>query len=310
MVDKILKYFASCFPIPNKAAVILAVDVASDKYVIAALEKALKAIDCKVEILDCGSVAQPYEGISMKLFDVISRYSYLIDLTTASCYHTELSRQYVDMGGSILVMFGVKKAGFRQMFIEADIDEMIRRGAELQRKFIGKKEVVIKSPSGTNVSVPVKKLSLVMKDVGRYLKAKGKQVTLYGYVAMPVEFSGMNGTIVVNDFVWPPNELGLLGDPIILSIKDGFIIDMQTKGKSVEFIEWMKQFSDPNVKKLSHIVLGLIPTVVLSESLVTNERIPGALTFGFGDPWNGCQTHTDMVVCDAEVFVDGKKLST
>lgn len=308
MVDKILKYFASCFPIPNNASVIVAVDVESDDYVISILNESLLSLGCEVEILHCGGVAEPYCSIKPELFDKISKFSYLIDVTSSGFYQTAVSAKYVDVGGSILVMYGMKKKGFIEMFYETDIDEILRKGAELQKKFIGKKNVLIKSISGTEIIVPIKKVSLVMKDVLRYWKSKGKQVTLFGNIPIPVNFERMNGIIAVNDFVWPPHDLGLIKESIILSIKNGFIVDVQTKGDSLKLIKWFDQFSDPNVKKLVHVVFGFIPSVKLSNVLVSNERMIGALTFGFGDPWNGCQTHTDMVVCDAEVFVDGEKL--
>ena len=51
---------------------------------------------------------------------------------------------------------------------------------------------------------------------------------------------------------------------------------------------------------LDHLELG--------NSLLINERIRGAITFGFGKKWEHCASHVDMVCLDASIDLDGMSI--
>lgn len=308
MEDKIIEYFNFCFPIPSESKVIISIDEETDCYVVSVLEMALKSIYCEVKIVNCGKKTKPYEAMSDDYFDIIKDYPFLLDITTGGTYHTELSRRYRDVGGSILVLFGVKKEGLIKIILDADIRKTIQRGVQLKQMFANKKSLHITSTIGTDITMPIKRIKLEINDVKKLLYTHGKQSLLFGQIALPVDYDGANGGLVIKDYVWPPQDLGLLKDPITLTIKNGLITKIDGNSDARHFCDWFDRIEGVNVRKLSHVVLGFIDGVPLADDLVSNERILGALTYGFGEPWNGCKTHIDMVSCDEVISIDGDVL--
>jgi len=66
-------------------------------------------------------------------------------------------------------------------------------------------------------------VAIVAEHQGKVADKKGETVTLAGQVTfMPIEES-LNGTIVFDGTIWPPDEIGLLSELVRLTVKDGII---------------------------------------------------------------------------------------
>lgn len=310
MIHGLEEYLKFGFPIPNKASVILAIDEKTDSFVISTIKEVLLARSCSIKMLICDLASRPWRALPVSVLDEVRDYPFLFDITSNSIYHSEFSKRYTERGGNILIIPAVKKEGFVKMFLEADIKLIVQRGVSLKKQFIGKRTMRITSPYGTDFTVPVKWAGLDAVDIKKLFATKGRQSTVYGQIAMPVDYEGANGSVVISDYAWPPASLGILKKSIKLLLRNGAIVGVDGAEESQQFAKWLDGMNDPMARMLTHVLCGFIPGVQLSDSLIANERIPGAITYGFGDPWNTCSTHIDMTSCNESVFLDDELLNT
>lgn len=156
---------------------------------------------------------------------------------------------------------------------------------------------------------------------GRGIKHSGQLATQDGFPIMlggqvswcPVETT-INGTLVFDGAVFPPQELGALNSPINMDIKDGRIISITGDTDANVFNNWMHSFNDLNMFRLAHYSMGFNPGVTqITGRIVEDERVFGSIEFGFGSQgatmmgefWNAA-SHTDGIVLNPTLVFDGK----
>jgi len=98
----------------------------------------------------------------------------------------------------------------------------------------------------------------------------------------PVEES-INGTIVYDGSVNPPDELGLLREPLKLRVRNGRITGIQG-GRSAKIYEkWLTGLGDKNMYTFAHISYGCNPGARLTGNVLEDERVWGVLEWGIGN---------------------------
>ena len=136
------------------------------------------------------------------------------------------------------------------------------------------------TPAGTDVSFENDPQRPVL--VEGEVSGPGEYMLLGQVDWAPVEES-INGTIVYDGSVNPPDELGLLSDPIRLTIMNGRVtkVDGGRSGRIYE--KWLKGFKDENMYVLAHVSYGCNPGARLTGNVLEDERIWGALEWGLGN---------------------------
>jgi len=98
----------------------------------------------------------------------------------------------------------------------------------------------------------------------------------------PIEET-INGSIVYDGSVNPPDELGLLREPVRLEVKNGEVKSVQG-GRSAKIYEkWLRSFNDRNMYVPAHISYGCNPGAKLTGNVLEDERIWGVLEWGLGN---------------------------
>src|SRR5690606_4425466 len=88
----------------------------------------------------------------------------------------------------------------------------------------------------------------------------GMSVMLAGQISWnPIEES-QNGTIVFDGAVWPPDENGLVSNPITLTVENGVVTDVSGQGRDADiYRSWLAAQEDPNMYRVAHWSLGYNP---------------------------------------------------
>lgn len=135
---------------------------------------------------------------------------------------------------------------------------------------------------------------------------------LFGQVDWaPIEES-INGTIVIDGTVWPP--IGILHSPIKLRVRDGKIIEVSGGSEAKVLEKWLRSFNDEKMFMVAHVTYGCHPpNAKLSGNIVEDERVWGAVVWGFGSQsatFRGklglASSHVDAVVLNNTIYGDGE----
>ena len=173
----------------------------------------------------------------------------------------------------------------------------------------------ITTPAGTDIEFqndpkrPVFTEGVVPDTPGDYM--------LIGQVDWaPVE-SSLKGTIVFDGAVWPPEDLGRLGNPIRLSVDKGRVVSIDGGREAETFARWLDSYNDPAMHNVAHAAYGCNPGAKLSGLIVEDERVWGSVEWGLGyqgETFLGvagrAKTHTDGICLNASVWIDGQQISS
>jgi len=127
----------------------------------------------------------------------------------------------------------------------------------------------------------------------------------------PLEES-INGTFVADVTAYPPFELGLLKKPIEIHIERGKIKEIKGEREANIFKNWLLNLQDLNMFNVAHIAIGCNPNAKPSGNILEDERIWGAIDWGFGSQaptfkgkFGLAKSHTDCVMLNATLKADG-----
>ncbi|HLI45828.1 MAG TPA: hypothetical protein VKU94_01380 [Geobacterales bacterium] len=127
----------------------------------------------------------------------------------------------------------------------------------------------------------------------------------------PLEES-INGIFVADVSAYPPFELGLLRKPIEIRIENGKIVSIRGGREAMVFKRWLEDLNDPNMYNVAHIAIGCNPNARPSGNILEDERIWGALDWGFGSQaptfkgkFGLAKSHTDCVMLNTTLRADG-----
>ena len=128
-----------------------------------------------------------------------------------------------------------------------------------------------------------------------------------GQIIWGIDLNTINGKIVYDGSINPP--LGLLKDPVILTVKNGDIVKFEGGKEAVEYEAWLRGFKDPNMLKMAHICYGFNPGAKLTGDVVEDERIWGAVEWGIGNmAYRPAASHSDGICLNVSVWLDGKQV--
>ena len=193
-----------------------------------------------------------------------------------------------------------------------DVDAVIEFGEYIVSVIEKADEIIIKSPAGTDLRA--RKGSRFVKHSGQKATKKGWPVMLCGQVTVcPIEET-IEGMLVFDGALFPPKEIGILYDKVIMQVEKGVIKSVEGGVQAQVFKNWLASWDDPNMYRLAHWSPGFNPGVRKPTGrIVEDERVFGCYEFGIGSQgkslggafWNAA-AHTDGIVLNPTVYYDGK----
>jgi leucyl aminopeptidase (aminopeptidase T) len=166
------------------------------------------------------------------------------------------------------------------------------------------KEFRITTPAGMDVTFKSKE-HRAGYSLG-YADKPGSHM-MSGQVYWSMDTDTLNGKLVFDGSVNPP--LGLIKDPIEMTIENGDIMAFGPGNDAVKYEAWLRSFNDPNMLKIAHLCPGFNPGAKLTGDVVEDERVWGSVEFGIGNmAWRPAASHSDGICMNVSIWIDGKQI--
>ena len=130
----------------------------------------------------------------------------------------------------------------------------------------------------------------------------------------PIEQS-LNGKIVFDGSIWPPEELGILRTPVSLKVVNGVVKEIAGGPDAVSYRKWLESLNDPAMFNVAHISFGCNPGAKLTGRILEDERIWGCVQWGLGHQGSSfkgkagpAKSHTDGICLNASVWFDDREI--
>jgi leucyl aminopeptidase (aminopeptidase T) len=108
--------------------------------------------------------------------------------------------------------------------------------------------------------------------------------------------------------------VGLLKEPIRLTVERGKIVKIEGGKEAVEFEAWLRSFNHPRMFCMAHVCYGFNPGAKLTGDILEDERVWGCTEWGVGNigaillPPDGipAPSHSDGICLNTSVWLDGE----
>jgi len=292
--------------VPGENVVIYA-DTATDPRVVQATSAAAHNIGAKVTVLwyeTRGDIdlppPEPVEAAVMAA-DMV------IEFAVAYLVHSAMWAKAREKGIDLKCLTGMN-ADMMIRTIDPDLEgKMAEFGAAYRDiVMVGKKTGRVANAAGTDFTYKF----FTPEELEEMVKTRPPQKRggmLGGQGGLNANPATINGKIVVDGAFWPPSELGLLRKPVEMTCKDGRIEIVSDHHEARVAKNWFAHFKDDRVYGVLHVSTGFNPGVKrLTGDIVEDERLFGCVEFGVGRATPTLPCHTDCILVNPSIWIDGK----
>lgn len=313
-----MKLVRDVMKVESGEEVVITADTSGDWRVVEATAAAVNVVDGKPLVLwyptppGVGKAADPYLPIksltsALKSADVWIEFnkSWLL-------YSTPYEKAMEEGNLRYICLVGMDADMMVRLIGRVNVEEVLKLQRRLADATSKAKHMRIVTPAGTDVRFE--------NDPNRPVLVEGEvsgpgEYMLFGQVDWaPIEES-INGVIVFDGSVWPPEELGLLREPIRLHVKNGEVVKIEGGREARIFERWLRSFNDPKMLRIAHLSYGCNPGAKLTGNILEDERVWGVVEWGLGSQSSTFKgklglaaSHTDGVCLNPTVWADGKKI--
>lgn len=241
----------------------------------------------------------------------MARADVIFGCTKFSLFHSQARKDAVAVGARFVNMVDYCERMMREGGLFCDFDAAGKVCTKVAEVLKGKKTCRITTAGGTDFTCSIEG-RLPFPQYGRSLKPGASSSPPDVECATCAVEGTANGVVYIDGSI-PHPLLGLITDPIKLTIKDGKIIQI-TGGKQAEiFARLLESFNDPNAYVIGEIGLGLNAACTLSGSMLEDEGCGGTVHLACGDNtgFGGVVKspyHIDMVFRTPTLWADDVKI--
>ena len=265
----------------------------------------------RVEILHLDS-GLPLADQVRQLNQKVKRGSFhaICELSEQYFYLTSAWKIACMLGARVFSLAGLDTASFIRCVGKANNERMFQFGMVLKRVLQKSRHLRITTQHGTDIRMqlglyPLHRLAAAFRRGPRpfilspsgVLGGKMRATFLGGQLAFRGIPATIEGIAVIDGYLWPPAEIGLLERPIILKIEGGIVVDIS--GCSAKSKILARRF-DGQVLQVEHFCIGFNPGARLSGKILEAERVFGCISVGLGKGL----LHTDGVMTSCSMQVD------
>jgi leucyl aminopeptidase (aminopeptidase T) len=315
MKDSALLFLKDLLSLENGKRILFYADKGSDLQIVRILHESAEEIGAKSEVFELDSVlALP--DMAQYLTEKIERGSFdvICELSEQYFYQTTAWQKALEKGARIYSLGGLQSDGLIRCFGKVNHTLIYDFGTSLREMLWKTRSVQINTEKGTDIKFEMN-ISLVDRVIA---KLTGKKRP-YAYITRPsgkltpevpatfmggqIAFNGIpetiEGTAVIDGYLWPPREIGHLDEPISLNIKKGRIIKVNGGSSKARILsEWF----NGRTNEIKHFCIGFHPFARLSEKLIEAERVFGNISVGIGEyPF-----HTDGVIMNPTLLLNNE----
>jgi leucyl aminopeptidase (aminopeptidase T) len=172
----------------------------------------------------------------------------------------------------------------------------------------------VTTPAGTDLVCNIE--GRLIDHASKRIYGPSEQTYPGGQISWYPSAESIQGTMVFDGSMWPPENIGLIQEPIRLTIKDGRVTDVQGGNEARILKRWFESFDNPHIYDLAHISYGVNPGAQLTGNILEDERVFGCVEVGIGaqppalgifevDPAEAVAGHTDAIMLNPTVTLDG-----
>lgn len=225
-----------------------------------------------------------------------------------SITHTHALKNAAEAGARIIVMTDFTEEMLIHGGLEADFESIkpICRG--VADKFAKGSSVLLTTPEGTHLEMDITgrrgNALYCIVEPGEFSTVPTVEAN-----TSPIEGSA-NGRIVVNASI-PYLGIGVVNEPIIVEVKDGFITEIKGGVQAEVLKKDLEAQGDPNAFNIAEIGVGLNPKCRLCGIMLEDEGVQGTCHIGIGTNITlGGVTkttcHYDLLMWRPRIIVDGE----
>lgn len=224
--------------------------------------------------------------------------------TTKSISHTAARKEANARGVRVATMPQITE-DMLERTMAADYKEVQRRSRSLADALTRGSEVRITSPEGTDLVLGIEGREGISDDGDLTAPASfGNLPAGEGFIA-PVEKS-TNGVIAFDGSVFP---VGLLDEPIVVRIEDGYAVEFS--GPQAEAWRATMEPYGPEAFAVAELGIGTNEAAELTGNVLEDEKIMGTIHVAFGDnhTFGGTvrvSSHQDGIVKVPTLTIDGR----
>jgi leucyl aminopeptidase (aminopeptidase T) len=292
--------------------VVVNVDTATDMRVAEAVINAAYVIGASPVLIKHPMQKEAFTQPSAPVAAAVAVADVWIEFAYSCIMHSDCFRKAMAHGTRYTCLCGMDVEMMVNTLANLDVDLVIEFGEYLCEVLRNTDEVIVRSQNGTDLKA---------YNRGRFIKHAGQKAIIPGNSTMlsgqvswcPVEET-IEGTLVFDGALFPPVEIGLLHDKVVLTMKEGRAVAIEGGPQAQLFKDWMSAWKDPNMYRLAHYSMGFNPGVIKPTGrIVEDERVFGGIEFGFGTQvstlrgadWNAA-AHTDGTVLVPTLIFNGK----
>ena len=294
--------------------VVITADTSADFRVVEAVAGAAYSVGANPVIIHYPTSGKAFEEPIRPVADAVEHADVWIELAYYCSMHTPCFKKALENGARFTCLNGMDGIMLVNTVGRVNYDVLIEFGEYLTDKVHRSNEVIVTDKNGTN---------LVGYNQGRGVKHSGQRATKKGYPVMlggqvswcPVEET-INGKLIFDAALFPPDTLGLLNSNVELTLEKGVVTKIEGGKDAAIFEKWLSKFNDPNMFRLAHYSIGFNPGVTKPTGrIVEDERLFGCIEMGIGSQgaslmgacWDAA-SHTDGIVSKPTILLDGYKL--
>ncbi|MEW2353108.1 hypothetical protein [Spirillospora sp. NPDC029432] len=253
----------------------------------------------------------------------VARSQVWIEYALAYIMHSDAFRAAMAQGTRYANLTGMDVQMLVDTVARVDFQGTIDLGKALVRLLEQADEVRITTPAGTDLRARNGGRPINLR--GKPAEKPGETVMLAGQISWNPLEETQEGVLVFDGAVWPPNDLGLIRNPIRMEVGEGTVTSIEGDGTDATiFRRWMEdqarnaedEEQGRNMYRIAHWSLGFNPGVTQPTGrIVEDERIFGCVELGLGTKgaWIGgapfiAPAHTDGSMLNPSIYLDGEAI--
>jgi leucyl aminopeptidase (aminopeptidase T) len=246
-----------------------------------------------------------------EIAQLMTKYDVIFGPASKSFSHTETRRNASNVGVRIATLPGITLDSFTRC-MDIDYNIVKEKTAKLAKLLQGNL-IRVKTDLGTDITFPIKGIKC-HEDTGFALE-KGMLTNLpAGEAYMMLEEGKSNGTIIFDGSLGLD---GILKNPIKITVKNGFAVEINGKEEALQFRKYLENFGKLGEGNLACAVaefgVGTNYAAKITGSMLEDEKAFKTIHIAFGDNRSmggtiGVSSHIDGLVKNPNFWVDDKKL--
>ena len=233
-----------------------------------------------------------------------------ISVVGKSITHTNAVKAATAAGSRGLVLTHFTEEMMIRGGIEADFEKIKPVCISMAQAMAGAEKILLTSPGGTHLEYSAKGRR------GNHLYCmveKGEFSTLPTIEANVSPLEGTANGVIVADGSIPYIGIGVLEEPVVLKVKDGFITDISGGRQAKMLSDNLASLGDPNVYNIAEHGIGLNPKCRFCGFMLEDEGVYGSCHIGIGTSITlggtvKTKCHYDVIMKNGTVVADGRVL--